>query len=348
MTTYSRPNLLSLKLRSATHLRKLSRAEMLARLQIVRSLEPLVEQAFRISEEMKFEKRHTEAPHGSRWHVSFHASQFPGDDPQACPRQSLYRMMDLPGAPFSRRSRVLMNAGKQAELDIVDAFAEAGMLLSAKPTDKIQTGFEVPESWLTGSVDCVILRHNRPLPIEIKTKDRETIDDMRMGKVGPDIAHVFQLKTQLGLVALAQDNGEKWANLDRVTHGFIYYQSRGDKKGEREIITAEFRVDLDERFFEIGIERLKQWQQMFLDDVLPEDNPGKRTSKFGHPMGWKWSYLPCAWCDFKKTCQLDFRQDIHQLSESVGIDRAKLVRKDYDLEAARQRVKDRWTDKEQK
>jgi CRISPR/Cas system-associated exonuclease Cas4 (RecB family) len=337
-----------MKLSSSVYLRKLSRAELFTRLHIIRVLEPLVDRAFKNSEEKKFEEQLDDDPHGRPWHVSFHASQFPGDNPLACPRQSLYRMMDLPSGPFSRRSRMLMNIGKIVELDIVQAFADDGVLLSAAPKERIQTGFIHEDSWLTGSVDCVIRRRDAPLPIEIKTKDRETVEQMRVGLVGPDDSHIFQIKCQLGLIALGQKHGGKWSELQPVTHGFIYYVSRGDKKNEREICTAEFRVDLDERFFEMGIERLKRWRAYFLEDVLPEEPKGKRTTNFGHPMGaagLKWSSLPCQWCDFKPICQKDFRADIHALSESKGIEMAKKVRPKYDFQKAKQRVIDTWKKK---
>ena len=94
-----------------------------------------------------------------------------------------------------------------------------------------------------------------------------------------------------------------------------------------------------------GVVRLKQWIEYFKKGELPEQPKGKRTTNFGHPMGdagFKWSELPCQWCDYKKTCQLDFRQDNHTLSESVGVDRTKAAREHYDPEAARKRVFDRW------
>jgi hypothetical protein len=107
-------------------LRRLTHKEMLTRLQVIQTLNPLVNRAFEISEQKRFEDQEGDNPHGRPWHVSFHASSFPGDDPKACPRQALYTMMDLPKSAFSRRSRMLMNIGKQVELDIVRAFADAG------------------------------------------------------------------------------------------------------------------------------------------------------------------------------------------------------------------------------
>lgn len=336
---------MSLKLRSGLKLKKLSRKEMLTRMQVATFLNPMTEKLWEEVEEDRMREQTDDSPHGNPWHVSFHASQFPGDDPKACPRQALYQMMDFPRGVFSRRSRTLMSAGKAAEVELVRVYHEGGVLLSAGPDEKIQTGFRVPDAWLTGSVDCIIKppNWNKPLPIEVKTKDRETIELMRLGAQGPDEAHISQLKVQLALVRLEQE--KLWPGLDPVTHGFIYYLNRGDKKGEQKVLTAEFRVDLDMNFYEMGIERLKQWRMYFEEGVLPEVKPGNRESKFGHPMGWRWSYKPCSWCDFKKTCQLDFKAGETSLMESVGINRAKLVRPDYDAESARLRVRAMWQEK---
>ena len=308
---------------------------MLTRLQIQRTIDPIVSASYRKVEEERWRSGDGSSPHGNPWHVSFHASQFPGDDPMACGRQAMYRMMDLPNAdPFNRRARTVMAAGKAVEYELVSTLHEAGILISAGPDEKVQTGFIYPDAWLTGSVDCVILPSgfNRPLPIEIKSKYQSVIDEMQIGAKGPDEGHISQLKVQLALVRDAQERGELWSDLELVNHGYIYYLSR-DKPFE----TAEFRIDYDKRFFEIGIERLKEWKQMFIDEVLPSENPSKR-----HPNGWRWSYPPCQWCDYKKTCKLDFEHGTENLADSVGINRAKLVRPDYDYEEARKRVFDRW------
>lgn len=344
MTTYDKRYILGLKLRTALQLRRLTRQELFTRLQLIRTIEPVTYAAYKQVEDVRWRGGEGDAPHGHPWHVSFHGSQFPGYDPLACPRQALYRMMDLPKQEaFSRRSRVLMQAGKDAEVELVRTWHEAGILLSAPPDAEVQTGFELPEIWLTSSVDSVIQppRWNKPLPVEIKTKDHETIEQMRNGLRGPDEAHVSQAKVQVAMVRHFQD--DLWPGLDPVTHGFIYYMSRDNPSD-----TAEYRVDYDQKFFDLGVERLKQWREMFLAGELPEIKPGKRSSKFGHPNGWRWSYVPCSWCDFKTTCQLDFREGVTKLSNSIGIERAKLVREDYDYEAARARVLARWTDKKLK
>lgn len=316
-------------------LKKLSRLEMLERLQIKRTIDPVVAAAYRQVEEKIWRSGDGNSPHGNPWHVSFHASQFPGDDPMACGRQAMYRMMDLPNAePFNRRARTVMAAGKAVEYELVSTLDAAGLLISASPDESIQTGFTYADAWLTGSVDCVVLLPdlNQPLPIEIKSKYQEVIEEMQLGLRKPDESHIFQLKVQLALVRDAQERGELWSDFDLVTHGYIYYLSR-----DRPFETAEFRVDYDKKFFEAGIERLKEWQQMFKDGVLPSENPSKK-----HPYGWRWSYPPCQWCDYKKTCKLDFEQGIKKLDDSVGISRAKLVNSDYSFDLARQRVLDRW------
>jgi CRISPR/Cas system-associated exonuclease Cas4 (RecB family) len=339
--SYNPTDLLSLKLSHSVALRKLTRMEMLTRLQIARKLDPFTNELWKKVEEKRWRDQMDDEPHGHPWHVSFHASQFPGDDPKACPRQSLYRMMDLPQTePTSRWLRSLAEAGKALEIMLVQVYEDAKVLISAPPSEEIQTGFKVEDAWLTGSVDCVIQPPgtNKPLPIEIKTKYQRVIDEMKLGLKGPDDNHVSQLKTQLGLVRYAQEKGELWADMEPVTQGYIYYMSRDNPSD-----TAEFRVDYDRKFFEAGIAKLKQWKQMFLEDVLPELNPGKRSSKFGHPNGWRWSQTPCQFCSYKKTCQLDFREGVTSLSESAGVNRAKLVRENYDLDKARERVKARWS-----
>lgn len=223
-----------------------------------------------------------------------------------------------------------MSIGKTVEYDLVDAWHRAGILLSAPPDEDIQTGFEFPEVWLTGSVDSVIDIDGRPVPVEIKTKSAEHIAEMQIGKRGPDDRHISQLKVQIALAKA--DN--KWDDMKPITHGFLYYLSRNDPTQ-----TAEFRVDYDEAFFDAGIEKLRRWRAWFEEGVLPSINPTKR-----HPMGWRWSYPPCNWCPFKKTCQEDHREGITDLAESNGVYRAGRIRDDYDPEKARQEVKDRWKD----
>lgn len=303
----------------------------------------MIDWSYRVSEEKILREHLDDDPHGHLWHVSFHGSQFPGDDPMACARKSLYRMMDFPPSePTSRMLRQTASAGKAFEADLVAAWHNAGLLISSNDPEN-QTGFELAEAWLTSSVDAVILMPGifEPVPIEIKQRKASVIEEMKHGR-GPFPEHVSQIKVQIAFIWLYQELGLWLKDVNRITHGILYYGSR-----DFPLDTAEFRVDYDPRFFEVGIETLKRWRVYFEEDMLPELNPGKRSSKFGHPNGWKWSYPPCQWCEFKKTCQLDFREGNTQLSNSIGINRARLVRKDYDAESARLRVRARWQKKKE-
>jgi len=337
---YGRKDIAGLRLRASLGLRRLSRRELFSRMQLIRVIDPATDEAYKIVEAQNHRDQKDDSPHGHPWHVSFHASQFPGDDPMACPRAALYQLADFPAPePFNRNARTVMAAGKAIEVELVSTWHEAGILLSAPPDEPVQTGFEHSETWLTGSVDAVILRPrtNWPTPVEIKSKYQADIDLMRVGAKGPDDKHVSQIKTQISFVRMVQQSGEWLSGLELCDHGYIYYLSR-----DKPSVTAEFRIDHDPTFFEAGLARLKEWKGLFLEDVLPELKPPKKITTRSHPNGWRWSYQPCQWCNFKKTCQLDHREGVTTLSESVGIERAKLVRPHYDFDEAVQRVKDRW------
>lgn len=342
MSDWSRTNVLSLQLRHSINLRRLTRQELFSRLQLLQVVDPVVSAAYKISGEKILREQLDDDPHGHLWHVSFHGSQFPGSE-MSCARQALYRMMDFPPSePVSRMLRQTADLGKEFEASLVRAWRMAGMLLSS-PDPENQTGFVLPEAWLTSSVDAVILPPgwNKPVPIEVKHRSQSVLEEMRLGKRGPFPEHVNQIKVQIAFIRLYQELGLFCSDLGPVTHGYIYYGSRGDP-----LTTAEFRVDYDRDHFVAGVERLKRFRTYFAEDMLPELNPGKRSTIFGHPNGWRWSKEPCQWCDFKKTCQLDFREGTTQLSNSIGIDRAKKIRSDYDAESARLRVRAFWKKQE--
>lgn len=333
---YDRKTILGLKFRAASTLRRLSRQEFFGRLQLLRVLDPIVDEAYKQVEQETWANQTDDSPHGHPWHVSFHGSQFPGDDAMACPRASLYRMMDFaPEKPFNRHSRAVMSAGKAIEMELVRVWEAAGILLSASAGDAVQTGYEDPETWLTASVDAILLppRWNKPLPVEIKSKYKKDLDEMLVGMRGPDEAHVKQLKVEIAFTRIIQQ--ELAPGLDLADHGYIYYLSR-----DRPSVNAEYRVDYDERFWEAGLARLKEWKGYYLEDVLPSIDSSKK-----HPMGWRWTYLPCRWCDFGQICRKDFKEGVTQLSASTGIEASQKIRAHYDPAKARQRVQDRWAKK---
>ena len=346
--SYGRQGILGLKLRGAAYLPKITRNELFTRLQLIRNLDELTDNVYKRVEEQR-QRNHSDEDHlALPWHVSFHASAFPGDDPLVCPRKALYTMMDFAREAgdrkatnlfFDRNARTIMAAGKAVELELVQTYADAGILRSAKPGEQ-QTMFVWADAWMTGTVDCVLDWMKMAVPVEVKSKYQAAIDRMKLGIQGPDQSHIRQLKAQLGLVYHAIKAGSVWADLKPPDHGYIFYLSR-----DRPSDTAEFRVDLDLRFFETGIERLKQWREWFLEDILPEFPKGRRSNNFGHPMGaadYKWSQQPCQFCDFKRTCQLDYRQNVQKLSESIGTERTRVYRQDYDPAAARASVIAIW------
>lgn len=337
---YTPADIAGLHLRASTTLKSLTRKEFLSRLQLIRELEPIVEKAWKEAEE-KIWREDLDTGHGDyRWNTSFHGSQFPGDQAMACGRQAMYRMMDFaPEQPFTRRSRTLMDIGKAMEVTLVNSFYKAGILLSAPPDSAVQTQYIDSEHWFSATTDAVILppRWNKPLPIEIKTKDRKTVEKMNVGAVGPDEAHIRQCKVEIAIVRILQRT--LWPSLELADHGILYYMARGDKKKERTVLTAEFRVDYDQKFWIEGLKTLKRWQKHFLDGELPHDPQyfGKR-----HPFGWRWSYQPCVWCNYGKECRDDHKAKQTDLLKSAGIERTKRIRPDYDPEETRQHVKSRW------
>jgi hypothetical protein len=319
---------------------RLSRLEMLTRLQLVRRLEPIIDAAYKKAIKLEESEQLDDNPHGRPWHVSFHASSFPGNDPKACPRKALYRMMDFStGRSINRKVMAAGAVGKGVELDIVEVCKRAGILISADSLNEIQTGFVDAEHWLTCSVDLVIEPYGwtKPLPVEIKSAYHVDIEKMRLGILGPRDGHVAQLKTQIAMARVAQKKGSLWEDKELITHGYVYYFSRDHPE-----ITAEFRIDHDEAFFQAGLKQLAQWRAWFEEGVLPETKPGKRTSTRGHPMGWQWSKLPCKWCDFAPQCKADFREGTGLLEDSVAVKQTQKIRPGYDPEAKRERVFAEW------
>lgn len=330
----------------------LSRREMYSRLQMLRLLEPLTEHAL-VDRELKAWRGDLEElddePHGRKWHTSFHASSFPGDD-KGCPRKALYTMMNVPHQkPFGPNLRLTAETGKAVEDQIVWAFHSYGILLSPPPSSPIQMGFIDPASWLTGNCDAVIKhpRLKRPHIVECKQKYDEVLDRMRVGLEGPDPKHIIQLKTYISFFNLLSKH--LWPDLPELRDGTIYYISRNKPRK-----TAEFFIELDEEFREAGREKLAEWKDWFEKDILPsqlagvipkdKNAKGEWVNSGRHPLGkvWKWTELPCKWCDYKKICKADFENNVTELSETQGVAHAREIRGSYDADDVREAVFDAW------
>lgn len=308
--------------------------DMYAKLDLLpKVVDELTDAAYEFVLRRNFENDLGNAPHGHPWHTSFHASQFPTSTEFACPRKAVYRLANfVEDGPPDRWLVGLGEVGKAIEIALTEKWNELGVLLSPPPTEPIQLGAIDEDSWLTCSFDSVLLpfEWNRPLPVEVKSKALDKVREMILSTRGPDEQHVAQLKVQLYFLSKMQS--EWWPNLDPVTHGVIYYVARDDPK-----VTKEFNIPLDVEWVEERIEILGEWKNYFLREEIAQ------TQKKGHPLGWKWSELPCKWCPFKKhICKPDWQEGITDLSESRGIARTDEFRTNYSYGSARETVIERW------
>lgn len=308
-----------------------SRQELFAKLGLLKVAEPAMRAAATVAEEAEW-RRGGESPHGALWHTSFHASSFPGDDPRACLRYQQYVLLDAPDKePAPMRLMAQAEVGKAVELMLVRWFGGAGTLLSADQTgdDEFQTNFKDPESWLTGSVDLVIVPPgwNRPHVIEVKTKKLEAVQEMQAGQRGPDAKHVRQCKTYIDFV---HDHADWWPDLKPCQDGSVFYLARTDDPSS---CTAEFFYGYHPDFGRVGRERLGAARDAYLEgDLLP------------HPFGGKeWSQDPCKFCKFKKNvCKPDDAAGITRLRDSHANGWAAEVRGKHDYDETRRRVIGRW------
>lgn len=346
----------------------ITRREMYQALGLIKIVDPILNKAVERIQREKFESSEPNSPHGEPWHTSFHASQFPGDDVQACPRQAVYQMADFAQKePNSRFLNAVADTGTAIETLITNIWADEGILISTDHTKgrDIQTGFSDDEHWFTGSVDALIVPPgwDSILPIEIKSKALDKVIQMKRGQKPADPSHINQASAYIGFSheelhkrfpvlrickstgALAEDisTGEcrrhgvveclKTVNTQPTNKGVIYYVARDDFS-----VTHEFLLDYNPEFMKVGRERLKDWQNLFELGIIQQDQEKK------HPLeGWAWSTGPCKFCPYKKeVCKPDFVDGITNLEESNGIKWTESVRGSYDLEATVQRVKDRW------
>lgn len=298
-------------------------------------IDKFTHRAYAAYEEKVWRKNLDNKPHGHPWHTSFHASSFTGSD-KACGRRELYVLLDTPSTePAPPHLRATGEIGKAVENQIVFRWGQAGLLIGgASPLrDGIsprQLGFADEETWLTGSIDAVLGLPSFPhvLPVDIKSKAKAVIDEMRVGKQSYDPKHYGQVQAYLYLCH--KFYGEMgWSDIGfkRPVGAVIYYVSRENPR-----YTHEFFVDIDWPFINKGIAYLKDWRDCFLSDKLPP-----------RPADWKWTDEPCKWCKFKKmACKPDWKQGTAKLSQSEAVNFAKSIRPDYSVEETMKGVSNRW------
>lgn len=356
----------------------LSRGEFLSRVGLLREVDPLTTQAYRFAEVLESEIPNRGHSHDAPWHVSFHGSAFPGDNDKACARKAVYTMLDAQRGHFSRKSRQLMDAGKDLEIQLVRRWHQAGMLLSAPPDAEFQTQFEDPEYWLTSTVDAIIVRprSTRPVIAEVKNIGADVMDEMVRLLRGPSEDHVRQLKCQIGMahehggwevlrcinsgriaIDIGRHNGKAAIvcpehggskclveqTLEPVRYGFLYYVSR-----DNPLLTREFYYEYDPEFMRKGREQLKVWRRFWEEGYLPQT---KLEGK--HPFGWNWTTedSPCKWCQYGPqgtyVCKEDHQEAVKRgellpLTDSLAVEEAGEVREAYTLDLVRAAVAARW------
>jgi hypothetical protein len=158
-----------------------------AYLGLVSVMEPDTEMLMREYNERLWREDEHDSPHDRPWYVSFHASQFPGSQEDACKRYLLYRMMNLPGdGPMPPWVTTTGDVGKAGELTIARAWFAGGRSLAIPEDDAAgthQLGFRNTASWMTASTDLPILKPGwkRPHIVEIKGKADEVLEEMLNG-----------------------------------------------------------------------------------------------------------------------------------------------------------------------
>ena len=342
-----------------TNLPEATQRELMMTLGVSQIVEPVLDLAYHESERIKRETQAGDDPHGRPWFVSYHASSFPGDISQACPRAAVYGMADIPSeVPTDRWLEGVAAVGKAIELSHVRAMRDAEYLVrsgqegvSTDP-DEVgadgkpmpQMGFIDHEHWLTGSVDMPILPPNYATPhiVEVKTKAESKIREMNLGERQADPAHRRQLLCSLGL-AHENPGAFKHPTEDKLlpvpVDGSIHYTAR-DSEWPGPQPTHEFHVDYNPEFMEQGRAHLKRFKQAFIEGELVETVPHKNTRS--HPLGWKWSEGACKFCKRKRYCKADYQSGVNKLSESHAIAFARFSRPDYDYLTRRRTVFNFW------
>jgi hypothetical protein len=269
--------------------------------------------------------------------TSFYASQFPGDD-KACQRKMLYQLMNIPYVdPISPKLRGQTEMGNAAEYYIVHRLIAAGKTLSGSGPvhygEKIeQTKFEDPDTWLSGATDLILdLReegYKSVLPVDIKSKDHEVIQNMRIGIRSYDEKHYQQVQAYIYFCRkFHEDMGWRDMGLLPAKGAIIYYVSRQDPT-----FVKQFYVDQDDAAIEKAVENMQQAKDAWLNGFLPE-----------RPKDWKWTEEPCKWCPFKReACKKDWKDGVKELDKSNGIEFAKHVNPSYDYEEIKLKIGKRW------
>lgn len=304
----------------------LNRREFLTRIGQIREIDPMTQAAYDFAAWQAQSQSDRGAAAKDNWHLSFHGSQFPGDNDHACGRQAIYRMMDIPRGMMPRWLEQVADAGKDIEDRLVMKWYNAGYLLSPPPFDvygrrQNQMVFEDSQHWLTSTVDSLYLhpRRNRPAVCEVKSQYAEEIEKMLRLCRGPDPKHVFQLRCQIAFAheigpwkvkrchnsgrlpikRLVQLEDEKMTTLvvcpehgninclvDEILEPANYGYIYYVSRDDP-YDSWEFFYEYDPAFMEAGRQKLEVWRKWFLEGLLPAIN--FEDKRFSHPFNWTWT-----------------------------------------------------------
>jgi hypothetical protein len=322
----------------------LTRAEFFSRIGLRREIDPLVTASYKFGAIMQQLRSDQGEDHADPWHLSFHGSQFPGDNPNACGRLALYRMMDFARPMMPRWLEQVAESGKAIENSLVVKWYHAGYLVS--PPSFLpgvnQLQYEDPDHWLTCTTDALVCwpRTTEPLVCEVKSKQADVIRDMQRLIRGPDKRHAWQIKTE---ICLAHEAGpitkRRCFNTGRfailtdivisegvIVEGIEICPQHGHDRCLREVTlsppdrgylyyvsrdspedTFEFMFEYDPNWLRVGRSKLARWREAFINDTLPATN--FEDKRFSHPFGWQWTKdeYPCKFCDFGQICRDDHR-----------------------------------------
>ena len=330
----------------------LTRAEFWSHIGLAKEIDPLVHASYKFGAIMRQLKSDQAEDRDDPWHLSFHGSQFPGDNPHACSRQSLYRMMDFQRPMMPRWLEQVAESGKAIENSLVAKWYYAGYLVSPPSflPDVAQEQYEDREHWLTCTVDSVVCwpRTTEPIVCEVKSKEAAVIRAMQRLIRGPDKKHVWQIKTE---IALAHEAGkmrvQRCYNSGRFAILIDFEVVDGKIVGGNEICpqhlharclrpvtlsaptrgylyyvsrdnpedTFEFMYEYDPNWIRVGRQKLARWRKSFLDDKLPATNLSEK--RWSHPFDWQWTKpeYPCKYCDFGQVCREDHRLAVERQAQ---------------------------------
>lgn len=304
-----------------------TRGEFYARVNnILDNVDPIVTEAYNFVESL--ESKQQEQGHDAelKWHMSFHGSAFPGDNPLGCGRFNLYRMIDLPRGAFPRRAMQFMDQGKDFERQLMRRWWRAGYLVSSPPLPGIkQTMFRDDSVMLTSTTDAILVdRHSLdPFVVEVKQIFAAHVDEFirLVREVHPQ--YIRQTRCEIGM---AHDAGPqtRWRcyNSGRLAiqypikydddtglvielgdwicpqhgHGDCLYEvelntvNRGFlyyASRDDVTITRSYMFEHDPRFMEAGKRQLARWRDHFQAGILPQTHFEDRRGS--HPFGWTWT-----------------------------------------------------------